>query len=96
MQKIEISTPEPQKLLPILRDAIERQKQLLLQSLARTEERIRQLAANLHVDVNLLMAGGLPHPEEQEMDLLELEGELELLRHIREQLDSLDHLTLCP
>jgi len=30
------------------------------------------------------------------MDLLELEGELELRRHLQEQLESLDRLTLCP
>ena len=29
------------------------------------------------------------------MDLLELEGELGILRHLREQLDSLEHLTIC-
>jgi hypothetical protein len=29
------------------------------------------------------------------MDLLELEGELELYRHLREQLESLDRLKLC-
>ncbi|MBI3950861.1 MAG: hypothetical protein HY314_10460 [Acidobacteria bacterium] len=96
MERIEISTPEPQKVLPILRDAIERQKQLLAQSLAQTQERVRQLAADLHVDPDLLMAGEIPHSEEQDMDLLELEGELELLRHLREQLESLERLTLCP
>jgi hypothetical protein len=36
MQKIEINTPEPKKVLPALRDAIERQKRILSQSLAKT------------------------------------------------------------
>ena len=96
MEKIEINTPEPEKVLPILRDAIERQKRLLSQSLARTEERIRQLATYLQVEPDRLLAGDVPHPEEKDMDLLELEGELELLRHLREQLESLEHLKLCP
>jgi hypothetical protein len=96
MEKIEIRTPEPEKALPILRDAIERQKRILSQSLARTEERIQQLATQLHVNPDLLLAGKVPHPEKQDMDLLELEGELELLRHFREQLESLEHLTICP
>jgi len=96
MQKIEINTPEPEKVLPVLRDVIERQKRILSQSLAQTEERIQQLSKQLKVDLNSLMAGEVPHPEKQDMDLLELEGELETLRHLREQLESLEHLTICP
>lgn len=95
MAKIEISTTEPELVLPVLRDAIERQRRLLSQSLARTEERIQQLSTHLHVNSDLLLAGEIPHPEEQDMDLLDLEGELELRRHLQEQLESLDRLTLC-
>lgn len=96
MEKIEISTPELEKVLPILQDAIERQKRLLSQSLTRTEEKVRQLATHLQVDPDRLLAGDIPHPEEKDMDLLELEGELDLLRHFREQLESLERLKLCP
>jgi hypothetical protein len=96
MEKIEISTPDPEKVLPILQDAIERQKRLLSQSLTRTEEKVRQLATHLQVDPDRLLAGDIPHPEEKDMDLLELEGELEILRHLREQLESLERLKLCP
>lgn len=96
MQKIEINTPEPEKAIPVLKDAIERQKQIISQSLVRTEEKIRQLAKQMQVDSDLLMAGKVPHPENQDMDLLELEGELEIHRHLREQLESLEHLTICP
>ena len=95
MEKIEFVTPEPEKVLPVLQDAIDRQKRILLQSLTKTEENIRQLATRLGVDTDLLLAGKVPHPEEQDLDLLELEGELEILRHLREQLESLEHLTLC-
>jgi len=42
--------------------------------LARTQERVQALAAWLQVDPDLLLAGGVPHPEDQDMDLLELEG----------------------
>jgi hypothetical protein len=96
MAKIEIMTAEPERVLPVLRDAIERQKRLLSQSLARTEERIQQLATHLHVDPDRLQTGDIPHPEEQDMDLLELEGELDLRHHLQAQLESLDRLTLCP
>ena len=96
MQKIEINTPEPEKALPILRDAIERQKRIISQSLTQTEKRIQELAARLHVNPDLLLTGRVSHPENQDMDLLELEGELEIRRHLQEQLESLEHLTICP
>jgi acetolactate synthase small subunit len=96
MQKIEINTPDPEKVLPILRDAIERQKRILSESVARTEGRVQELAARLHVNPDLLLLGEVPHPENQDMELLELEGELEILQHLREQLKSLEHLTICP
>lgn len=95
MEKIEITTPDPKKVLPILKDAIERQKRVLAQSLARTEERIKHLASELQINPDLLLTGELPHPEDRDMDLLELEGELEILRHLREQLNSLEHLNIC-
>jgi hypothetical protein len=96
MQKIEINTPEPEKAIPVLKDAIERQKRILSQSLAQTEERIQQLSARLQVNPDLLLAGKVSHPENQDMDLLELEGELEIRHHLREQLESLEHLKICP
>ena len=96
MQKIEISTPEPEKAIPVLKDAIERQKSILTQSLVKTEERIKQLSQQLHVDIDSLMAGKVTHPENKDMDLLELEGELEIRHHLQEQLESLEQLTICP
>jgi len=96
MEKVEISSPELEKALPVLRDAIERQKRLLSQSIFRSEEKIQRLAASLQVDPEVLMAGQIPHPEARDMDLLELEGELQLLRHLRDQLESLERLKICP
>jgi hypothetical protein len=95
MEKIEITTPDPQRALPVLKDAIERQKRILSQSLVRTEARIKELATQLKVDPDFLLSGQIPHPEGEDMDLLELEGELEILHHLREQLESLEHLTIC-
>jgi hypothetical protein len=95
MEKIEFSTPEREKALPVLWDAVQRQKRLLSQSIDRTQERIRQLATALQVSPDLLVAGEVAHAEGQDMDLLELEGELALLRHLRDQHDSLEHLEIC-
>ena len=96
MGKIEINMPEAEKALPILHDAVERQKQLLLQSLARAEERIQHMSAHLQVDPDRLLAGEVLHTDDQDMALLELEGELELRRLLREQLAILERLKLCP
>lgn len=95
MASIEITTPEPEKALPVLRDAVDRQKRLISQSIARTQERIQCLAASLGVDPALLVEGKVPHGEAQDMELLELEGEIQLLNHLREQLDSLEQLKIC-
>ena len=78
MAKIEMLTPAPEQALLILQDAMAWQQRLLLQSLARTQERVQALAAHLQVDPALLLAGAVPHPEDQDMDLLELEGALDL------------------
>ncbi len=95
MEKIEIQTPVREKVLPVISDALERQKRLLADSISRTEERVRALAASLAVKPDLLLAGQVPHSEAQDMDLVELEGELTILRHLREQLDSLALSSIC-
>ena len=96
MEKIEITTPEPDKARLVLQDAIERHKRLLSQSITRTQERVQQLASQLQIDPNLLQTGQALHPEHQDMDLLELEGELEILHHLQEQVETLIRLTVCP
>jgi len=96
MEKIEIVTPEPEKARLVLQDALERHRRLLTQSVAHTQERVQRLAAQLQVDVDRLLAGEEPHADAQDMDLVELEGELEILRHLREQVETLERLTLCP
>lgn len=96
MGKIEITMPDSEKAVPVLSDAIERQKRLLSQSLARSDERIQRLSIELEVDPEQLIAGEVPHSENNDMDLIELEGEIELQRHLREQLNILGSLKVCP
>ena len=95
MDKIEIQTPVRDKVLPVLSDALERQKRLLADSIARTEERVCALAGSLQVNPDLLLASQVPHPETKDMDLVELEGELSVLRHLRDQLDNLTLSSIC-
>jgi hypothetical protein len=54
------------------------------------------LAAHLQVDPDRLLSDEVPYPGDQDMDLLELEDELEILHHFREQLAHLERLTICP
>lgn len=95
MDKIEIQTPSRVRVLPVLSDALERQKRLLADSIARTEEHVRTLAEHLEVNPDLLLASQEPHPELKDMDLVELEGELTVLRHLRDQLESLTLSSIC-
>jgi hypothetical protein len=96
MSKIEIVLPDTENAIPVLNDAIERQKNLLSASLARSQERIQHLTKQLGIDPNELLAGNIPHSEKDDMDLIELEGELEIQHHLREQLEILGHLKVCP
>ena len=96
MEKIEITTPEPDKARLVLQDAIERHKRLLSQSIIRTQERVQQLASQLQLDPNLVQTGQVLHLEHQDMDLLELEGELEILHHLQEQVETLTRLSVYP
>jgi hypothetical protein len=42
-----------------------------------------------------VLRGEVSHSDSQDMKLLDLEGELALLHHLREQLESLEHLKIC-
>ena len=95
MSVIQIETPSPERALPVLHDAIERQLRLLSQSVGRTEARVRELTAKLHVDPEALLRGEVRHPEGDDLALLELEGEIEILGELREQLDSLRRTRIC-
>ncbi len=71
------------------------EKQLTRDSLAATNERVTVLARELGVDAELVLAGEVPRTEENEMAILELEGELEVRRSLEEALRSLESLELC-
>lgn len=95
MHTIQIKTPFPQQAAPLLKEAIEREKKLAHDSLAATNERITTLARQLGVDIGQILAGTVPRTEENEMALLELEGELEIRRSLEEAIRSLESLELC-
>lgn len=96
MGTIELRTAAPDKARPLVRQALEREHRLLHDAAARTRARVNELAARTGADLDTLRAGRLPHPEAQDMDLVELEGEIELLKSIEEEVRILETLEICP
>lgn len=95
MQTISIKSRSPEKSIPLLRNAIEREKRIVMDSLKTTRLRIESLAEELGVDVSKLMRGEVDHDEAHDMKLVELEGETELLRHLESELRELETLEIC-
>lgn len=96
MKDIHIKSSYPEKAVPLLKDAIERERKLILHSISVTKANIDKLASSLDISINDLLQGKIPHTPDNEQDLLELEGELAILQHLKEELSSLEELQLCP
>ncbi len=96
MQTITLKTSSPKKALPLIMDAIEREKRILMDSIAITQKNIDSLARKLHVNTSHLGKGKVIHTEENEEELIELEGELAILKNLQEEMKSLEDVKLCP
>ena len=96
MATIEVRTTAPDKARSLLQQALDRERRLLLDAATRTRQKAEELALKTGADVDALQAGMFPHPEEQDMNLLELEGELQLLKSMEEQLRILETIEICP
>jgi len=95
MQTISIKSRSPEKTIPLLTNAIAREKRIVMDSLRTTRQRVESLAKEMGVDVSKLMRGEVDHDETRDMRLLELEGETELLRHLESELSELETLEIC-
>lgn len=95
MQTISIKSRSPEKSIPLITHAIEREKRIVMDSLKTTRWRVESLAKELGVDVSKLMQGEIDHGEAHDMKLLELEGEAVLLRHLESELRELETLEIC-
>jgi len=95
MQTISIKSRSPEKTIPLLTNAIEREKRIVMDSLRTTRQRVESLAKEMGVDVGKLMRGEVDHDETHDMGLLELEGETELLIHLESELSELETLEIC-
>jgi hypothetical protein len=81
--------------IPLLKNALEREKRILMETLRITREKINKLAENLGVDVNKPMRGEVDHTEANDMQLIELEGEIEISRHFEAEIKELELVEIC-
>jgi hypothetical protein len=95
MQTISIKSSSPEKTIPLLANAIERERRIVMDSLKTTRGRVESLAKDLGVDVDKLMQGEVEHADVDDMKLIELEGEAEILKHLESELKALESLEIC-
>mgnify|MGYP001599005801 CR=1 FL=1 len=96
MAIIKLRTTAPDKARPLIHQALERERELVRDVATRTRQKVTQLASKTGADLHALEAGLVPHPEDQDMELLELEGEVELLKRLEEELRILETIEICP
>jgi len=95
MQTISLKSGSPDTVIPLLKNAIDREKRILAESLRITRERVNKLAKDLAVDIDKLMRGEVKHTASNDMQLLELEGEIEILRHLETEIKELESVEIC-
>jgi hypothetical protein len=95
MNTIQIKTPSPEQSLPLVKEAVEMENKITRDSLAISEGRISALVRQLGVTVDQVLGGVVARREENEQDLLDLEGELELRRTLQNTLTHLEQLEVC-
>ena len=96
MATIQIKTPFPDQAISLVKDALAMEAKLTRDSLRTTEGRIATLAQQLDVTPDQVLAGAVHRTENNEVLLLDLEGELELRRVLQDTLRHLEQLEVCP
>lgn len=81
--------------LPLLLGALNREKRILKNSVTSAQKRVDVRSKALAVNPESLLRGEIVHTDENDMDLLELEGELTLLAHIKQELAALESARIC-
>ena len=95
MQTISLKSNSPDTIIPLLRNAIDREKRILMESIRTTKEKVGKLAKKLDVNVDKLMGGEIEHTESNDMRLIELEGEIEILKHLENELKEFESIEIC-
>lgn len=95
MQTISLKSNSPDTIIPILKIAIDREKHILMETLRAAREKVNKLAGNLTVDVDKLMMGEIEHTDSNDMQFIELEGEIEIIRQLEVELRELETIEIC-
>jgi len=95
MSDITIKTTEPKETLPLIQDALELEKRLIKDSIGKTEAKINDIVSATGIKLKDFEEGKIEYTEENEDTLLELEGELEILKRLRIRLKRLNNLEIC-
>lgn len=95
MSTISIKGDFSETALSLLTNALGREKRIIADSLRTTRDKVITLAKTLSVDVEKLMRGEVEHVESKDMQFIELEGEVELLKHLEAELKELESLEIC-
>ncbi|MBM2837456.1 MAG: hypothetical protein HW415_81 [Deltaproteobacteria bacterium] len=95
MQTISIKSSSAETVIPLLKNAIDREKRILKESVRVTKEKVNKLAGTLSVDIDKLMRGEVEHTDSNDMQLIELEGEVEVLRHLESELNDFESVEIC-
>lgn len=95
MATVTLNSQSPDILLPLLNMALERERKILRHSIEKVSSRITVLSESLSVNPAALIAGEIPHSEGDEMDLIELEGEIETLKHLQQQHNEMESVKVC-
>ncbi len=95
MQTITLKSDSPDTVVPLLKNAVEREKRILTDTIRNTKGKIDLLSRSLGVDIDKLIAGEIKHTESNEMQLIELEGKIEILKHLENELKALETVEIC-
>lgn len=95
MADITIKTNEPEEALPLIKDAMELEKRLISDSIAKTDIKINDLVSRSGIKLDDFIKNKVEYTENNEEVLLELEGQLEILKRLKIRLDRLNNLEIC-
>ncbi len=95
MAHIKIQSTHPSLLKAMICIALEREKKLLCDAIDKTQFKIDHLQRKYGLtDLDKLLEGATERTDENEMDLVALEGELHFLMHLQQKLESIQEMKI--
>ena len=95
MKTISLKIKSSDTTLPLLKNAIDREKRIIMESLRITKGKVKKLSESLVVNVNKLINGKVKHTEINDMALIELEGEVEIMKRLEKELKEFESIKIC-